>query len=77
MLKKIQILLVIVISLCIPMVSAHLYSDDLVESDFFSSNLSLENVNMYDRLVTTFFKGSSHFFSQEPSFDLRPPVLRC
>jgi hypothetical protein len=79
-LKKIQPFLAIAICFCIPAVPSHLFhlfSDELVETDFFSPGLILENSDTEGQLAEKLFKGSSSLLTLEPSFDPASSVLRC
>jgi hypothetical protein len=75
--KKAQMFLAILISFCLPILSAYVYSSNLAESDAFSNSLNLENPGRDGLSISRLSKVFSCFLAQMPRLDPRATILRC
>jgi hypothetical protein len=75
--KKVLMFLAILISFCLPILSAYAFSSNLAESDAFSSSLSLEIPGRDGMSISGFSKVSSSFLAQVPCLNPGATILRC
>jgi hypothetical protein len=75
--KKAKMFLAILISFCLPILSAYACSSNLAESDAFSNSLTLENPGRDGMSISGLSKVSSSFLAQAPSLNPIATVLRC